>query len=501
MRVGIIAFLHESNTFIREATTLEHFERDALIEGEEVRNRFADAHHEVGGFFGGLADAKIEAVPLFAARALPHGPVTAGAFAAISERIERAIDRAGPLDGLLIAPHGAMVAESEPDADGAWVARVRARVGPDCPIIATLDLHANLSERLVASTDAILAYRTNPHLDQRVRGLEAATLMMFTLRGQIRPTMAAVHLPMAVNIESQATSEQPCRALVERASRARLDDRLLSVSLVLGFPYADVPQMGASVIAVTNNDPDRARRSAESIAADWWDRRREFTGHLVGVEDALDRAEQLEGTIGLFDMGDNVGGGSPADGTILAHALLARPALRPALVAIYDPEAAAQARAAGVGAKVRLAVGGKTDDRHGPPLVADFTVQGTFDGTFRETEPRHGGITTFDQGPTALVATEDGLSILINSRRTAPFSLAQLTSCGIDPKSFRILVAKGVHAPRAAYAPACQHLIRVDTPGSTSANLSHFTYAHRRKPMFPFEPEAEWAFLGATKPS
>lgn len=501
MRVGIIAFLHESNTFIREMTGLENFERDVLVEGEEVRARFAEAHHEVGGFFAGLADAGIEAVPLLAARALPHGPVTAEAFATISDRIERAIERAGHLDGLLIAPHGAMVAEHEPDADGEWVSRVRARVGAECPIIATLDLHANLSERLVASCDAILAYRTNPHLDQRVRGMEAATLMMFTLRGQIRPTMAAVHLPMAVNIESQATSEQPCRSLVERASQARLDDRLLSVSLVLGFPYADVPQMGASVVAVTNGDPERARRSAEGLAAAWWGRREEFTGRMIGVEAALDQATRWEGTIGLFDMGDNIGGGSPADGTVLAHALLARPALRPSLVALYDPEAVARAMAAGVGEKVRLSVGGKTDDRHGAPLVADFNVLAQSDGTFRETEPRHGGLTTFDQGPTVVVATDDGFTLLINSRRTAPFSLAQLTSCGIEPRAFRILVAKGVHAPRAAYAPACRHLIRVDTPGSTSANLMHFAYERRRNPMFPFERAAEWACPGPAEAS
>jgi microcystin degradation protein MlrC len=191
-------------------------------------------------------------------------------------------------------------------------------------------------------------------------------------------------------------------------------------------------------------------------------------------------------------MGDNVGGGSPGDGTALAHALFRRP-LTPACVCLYDPESVRQATAAGAGNRVRLRAGGKTDDLHGPPLEADFTVRGLCDGRFTEPEARHGGLTSFDQGPSAVVESDNGLTLLLTSRRMVPFSLRQLTGCGLDPARFRVLVAKGVHAPVAAYAPVCKHLLRVDTPGVTTADLTRLAYRRRRRPMYPFEPDAVWS--------
>jgi microcystin degradation protein MlrC len=193
----------------------------------------------------------------------------------------------------------------------------------------------------------------------------------------------------------------------------------------------------------------------------------------------------------LLDMGDNVGGGSPGDGTTLAHALFRRP-LVPACVCLYDPESVRQATAAGAGNRVRLCAGGKTDELHGPPLEAGFSVRGLCDGRFTETEARHGGLMSFDQGPSAVVETDNGLTLLLTSRRMVPFSLRQLTSCGLDPDRFRVLVAKGVHAPVAAYAPVCKHLLRVNTPGVTTADLTRLEYRHRRRLMYPFEPEVTW---------
>jgi microcystin degradation protein MlrC len=189
-------------------------------------------------------------------------------------------------------------------------------------------------------------------------------------------------------------------------------------------------------------------------------------------------------------MGDNVGGGSPADGTLLAHALHQHK-FGPAFVCLCDPEAVRQAEAAGIGARVRLRVGGKTDNLHGPPLEADFAVVGVFDGRFDEPQPTHGGFLSFDQGRTAIVRTDSGLTIMLTSRRTPPFSLRQLTAFGVEPSVFHVVVAKGVHAPVAAYAPVCPHLIRVNTPGVTTADLSRLTFHRRRRPLFPFEDDVD----------
>jgi microcystin degradation protein MlrC len=487
MRVGIIALLQESNTFIAAPTTFAHFEQDLLAEGEDVRTRLADAHHEVGGFFAGLAEEKIDAVPIFAARALPFGIVAADAFDALLARMDAAIERAGPIDGLLVAPHGATVAANHPDADGHWLSRLRQRFGKSFPIIGTLDLHANVSPKMVAACDALIGYRTNPHLDQRKRGIDAAKLMARTLRGEVKPCMAAAFLPLAVNIERQLTAEQPCKSVYEYADMLLEEPGVLSNTVILGFPYADVAEMGSCAIVVANNDFAVAENAVTKLADFWWQRREQFVGNLISIDAALEQAAKLEGPITLLDMGDNVGGGSPADGTELAHALARRPELMPAYVCLYDPESVTLARNAGVGATVSLRVGGKSDDRHGKPFAADFRVIGLFDGKFSETKPRHGGFLHFDQGASAVVRTEHGLTILLTSKRMVPFSIQQLVSCGLDPATFRILVAKGVHAPVAAYAPVSKHLIRVDTPGVTTADLSRLEYTHRRRPMFPFE--------------
>jgi microcystin degradation protein MlrC len=190
-------------------------------------------------------------------------------------------------------------------------------------------------------------------------------------------------------------------------------------------------------------------------------------------------------------MGDNVGGGSPADGTILAQALHQRK-IPKSFVCLYDPESVAQAQASGEWGVRRFRVGGKTDNRHGEPLDCEATVVGLFDGLFDEPQPRHGGFTHMDQGPTAVLRTDDGLTIMLTSRRTPPFSLRQLTAHGIQPEDYQILVAKGVSAPVAAYKEVSKHFIRVNTPGCTTADIEHLTYRHRRRPMFPFERDFEW---------
>lgn len=490
MRVGVLALQHESNTFVASPTTLTDFANDLLAEKEAVRQRFAGTHHEVWGFFEQLDDERIEAVPLYAARALPHGPLTAATAALLVERLMQAVDEAGLLDGLLVAPHGAAVARSEPDFDGLWLTTLRQRVGK-VPIVATLDLHANLSPRMVMACDGLIAYRTNPHLDQRERGREAARLLARTLRGEVRPVMAAAFPPLVVNIECQATAETPCRELYAQAEKLRQRPGILAVSLLLGFPYADVPEMGAAVVVVADSNVSLARAAADELAGWWWDRRHEFQGRLIDTAEAVDLAARLDGPVCLLDMGDNVGGGSPGDGTVLAQELLRR-GVGPACICLCDPEAARQAAVAGVGTRLPLQVGGKTDSRHGPPLAAVFTVRGLFDGKFTETAARHGGKTQFDQGPTAVVTTDTGLTLVLTSRRMMPVSLSQLTSCGLDPATFQVLVAKGVHAPVAAYAPICRHLVRVSTPGVTSADLTRLTYHCRRRPLFPFEPETDW---------
>src|SRR5688572_13173766 len=201
MRIGIIALLQESNTFIGRPTTLAHFEQELLLTGEAVRERLAGTHHEIAGMFHALEEEGAEAVPLFAARAVPYGVIEAAAIERLLKMMFEQLEGAGALDGVLVAPHGATVSELYPDVDGHWLSELRRRVGPGVPIIGTIDAHANLSPAMVAAADVLIAYRTNPHLDQRARGIDAGRLIVETLRGKVRPTMAAAYPPMAINIE------------------------------------------------------------------------------------------------------------------------------------------------------------------------------------------------------------------------------------------------------------------------------------------------------------
>lgn len=492
MHVGIIAFLQESNTFVSEPTTFRHFEQELLVQGAEMQQRLRPAHHEVGGFFAGLAAAAIEAVPIFAARALPFGVIQADDFDRLMTMLFDAVAKAGKLDGYLVAPHGATVSERYPDADGYWLTRLRQHVGAAAPIIGTLDPHANLSPAMVQATDALIAYRTNPHVDQRQRGVEAATLMARTLRGEVQPVQAAAFPPLAINIERQCTEEAPLRELYVQAEELAQIPGVLSRSIVLGFPYADVPEMGSAALVVTNGDKALAQQLAGTLASALWERRHELVGTFIAAEAAVAQALTLEEPVCLLDMGDNVGGGSPADGTVLAHVLHNRGVER-SFVCLYDPQTVATVEQLGAGATTTLMMGGKTDALHGPPLTATCTILSLHDGIFTEAQPRHGGLMQYDMGCTAVVRTSGGVTIMLTTRRTMPWSLQQFTHCGLKPADFHILVAKGVNAPLAAYREVCRSIIRVDTPGVTSADMRRLPYQKRRRPLFPLEEDTVFA--------
>lgn len=484
-RIGIISIQHESNTFLGSPTTLEHFRADALLVGEDIRTAYGGSRHEVGGFFEGLAQANMSAVPILLALATPSGVITGDAFEQLMKMINDGLDGAGPLDGLLVAPHGAAVSEDHRDADGRWLAMVRQRVG-DIPIICTLDPHANVSDQMISSCDATVAYRTNPHVDQHETGMRAANILIRTICGEIKPVQAIARPPVAISIDRQDTSAEPCLALCRHTDELHQQPGVISGSVILGFPYADVHEMGASFIVVCDGQRSKASELAGQAAMWIRDHRDDFVTDSIDLDEAVRQAEQGPGPVCLLDMGDNVGGGSPGDGTLLARAL-ASSVISRSLVCLCDPESVHQAADAGTGARIRLKMGGKTDDQHGPPLEAEVMVERLVDGQFTESEVRHGGRTGYDMGKTAVVSTDGGITVILNSLRVPPFSLKQVTHCGVDPSAFDVIVAKGVIAPVAAYSGVCKRFIRVNTPGVTCADMCRFSYTHRRTPLFPFE--------------
>lgn len=491
MRIAIAGFLHESNTFTGEVTEVRHFDEAYYHRGPDLIPVWRDAHHELGGFIAGCDAEGAEIVPLVAASATPKGPVTDDAYESIVADLLSAIDAAQPFDGLILALHGAMVTPSFSSADSETLQRVRNAIGPDIPVILSLDMHGNLTEDMVRIPDATIAYRTYPHVDQRERGVECARLMARTLRGEVRPVQAAVKLPLLIHIVQQYTEAGAMKAIKDEVIRTAGLPGMLSASIAPGYIYADVPHMGAAVVAAADGDEALAQSEAARLAEFVFERRDALNAGLPDVATALAQAAATPGTVCLMDAGDNIGGGGPGDSTILFDALR-RNGLGPACVVLYDPEAAAVCAMAGEGARVSIPVGGKTDSRHGEPVLLFGTVRRIADGRFVETEARHGGARDQNQGLTAVLSTGDGHTVILNSLRVMPTSLEQLRSLGVDPLAHRFVIVKGVTAPLAAYAPMAAKVIPVDTPGVTQAGPDAFTYANRPRPLYPLDSVADW---------
>jgi microcystin degradation protein MlrC len=484
MRIAVAGFMHESNTFSPLRTDRAAFAAQGLAAGPALAAEWRDAHHEVGGFLEAAGAEGFEPVPVLMAWATPSGPVTDDAFEEITGSLIGGVRRARP-DGLLLALHGAMVAESHPDADGEVLAQLRRAVGPGLPVAVTLDLHGNLSQRLIDHCDLAVAYRTNPHIDQRACGRRAASLLARTLRGEVRPCQALAKPPLIVNIMAQDTSREPLRPLMDRARALEREPGVLAASLLPGFAYADVPHMGPSAVVASDGDPALARRAADGLADALWQARRAFAPALPDAAAAVRQALQAERLPAVIvDTGDNVGGGSAGDGTVVLAELL-RQGATDSVVCLFAPGEVRQCAAAGAGATVSLAVGGKVDRLHGEPVAVTGRVRLLHEGTYVEAGVRHGGKRVNRMGPTALLELPGRNLLVLTTLRHPPFSLGALTCLGIRPQGQRVLVVKAAIAYKAAYAPVAGTIIEADTPGLTAVNPGRFAYRHVRRPLFP----------------
>jgi microcystin degradation protein MlrC len=490
MRIAIAGFMHESNTFNPLPTDRAAFTAQSLTFGPAMLDEWRDAHHEVGGFIEAARSEGFEPIAVGMGWATPSGPVTDDMFDDMTAKLIEAIKRQ-PGDGLLLALHGAMVAESHLDADAEVLGRLRKALGPDYPVVVTLDLHGNIPQRLVDNCQAAVAYKTCPHVDQRECGRRAASILIRMIRGEVRPRQALAKPPLIVNIMVHDTSREPLKTFMDEIRALEKRPGILAASLLPGFPYADVPQMGPSIIVVTDNDQDLAQTESQRLGGRLWEARERLAAKLPDAANAVEqalRAERLP--VVIVDTGDNVGGGSAGDGTVILAEML-RQGATDGVVCLYAPEDVQNCIRAGVGQPVRLRVGGKVDHLHGAPVEVSGRVRLIHDGTYVEHQVRHGGRRVNQMGLTALVEIEGRNLLVLNSQRHPPFSLGQLTCLGIQPERQRLLVVKAAIAYKAAYAPVAGTIIEVDTPGLTAVNPHRFNYRHISRPMYPLDPVSE----------
>jgi microcystin degradation protein MlrC len=486
MRVAIGGIMHESNTFNPRLTDLAAFR---IQREDDVIRWWGDTHHEFGGFIEGATRNGYELYPTLMASATPSGPVSAEAFELLVRELEDHLSNAPALDGVLLALHGALVSERHPDGDGEIVQRLRSLMGSDFPIVVTHDLHANVSDRVVDASTALVIYKTYPHVDQRQRGLQAARLIARLIRGEIKIAQALSKPPLLLNIVRQNTNVEPMLGIMQAARALEKQPKVIAASVALGYQYADVFEIGPSAVVVTDGDPALARHEAQRLADLIWNTREQLTINLLDAAAAVRQAKESKQTpVVLVDMGDNIGAGSAGDSTFILQELLRQEAAG-WVVVLADPEAVRQCERAAIGSRLTVQVGGKQDDLHGGPVEVTGHVRCLHDGKFVETEPRHGGQRYYDQGLTAMLEI-DGLNVespclvVLTSARQVPFSLHQLLSLGIQPQRQKILVVKAAIAFRAAYEPIAGHIIEVDTPGLTAVNPAYFTYRHVRRPLW-----------------
>ena len=485
MKIAIGGIMHESNTFAPCPADRQRFEEGSLAVGEAMLPVWSDAHHEFGGFIAGAAEFGYELLPTVMAWATPSGPVTDDVLDEMTSGIILEA-KVGQIDGLLLALHGAMVTPKFLSADTEVLRRLR-EAFPDKPIVATLDYHGNISPKMAEYADALVGYQTYPHIDQRERGLLAAQILVRAIKKEIRPVTAIAKRAMILNLLGQDTSREPMSSLMVKARQAEKRPGMISANIMAGFPFADVPDMGPAVIAVHDGDRAAAQAVADELAEKMWEVRHELYVPCPTPKEAVDLALATNRTPALLiDLGDNIGGGSAGDGTVLLAEILRRHASG-AIVILYAPEAVRAATSLGVGKFFTGIVGGKLDKLHGDPVRISGIIKSIHDGKWIETEARHGGRRHNDQGPTVVLSIDGPNTLVLNSLRTPPFSLGQITSLGLDPRAARMIVVKAAVAYKAAYAPIAGRIIEVDTPGVTASNPRHFDYRNIQRPMFPLE--------------
>ena len=487
MRIALLGLCHETNTFSSVTTDLAKFENDGILRGEEIVAAHATAHTSLAGFLGaGKNDPSIEIVPLIWAWANPSSAITKAAFTDLTEEMFTLLRNNGPWDAVFLAQHGAAVSEDFPDADGEIVRRVREFVGENIPIGVSLDMHANVSSEVVRNATVIVGFQTNPHIDARERAEECALLIIDTVRGRIKPVMAFNQIPAVINILRQSTLEEPMSLIMGHALRALDKSQILSVSVFEGYPYADVEAMGMSCLTISDGNFELAKATNKEIADEIWSHKSDFQGYACSAAEAVVQSCTDNRPNVLLDVGDNIGGGGPADSTFLLVAAL-EAKVNGFLMILHDPQAVDLCIASGLGTKVSLEVGAKKDERHGKPVPVSGIVSLISDGKYEEPTPVHGGYRFFDSGPTVVLEMANDVLLILTTKIALPITLEQIRSLGIRPEERRVIVAKGTISPQAAYRPIAGKVILVNTPGDTSSDLNLFTYKHRRKPLHPFE--------------
>ena len=412
------------------------------------------------------------------------------AFETVTGMILDAVAAKGPIDGALLHLHGAMVSDSHEDAEGEFLARLRARLGPEAPIVVTLDLHANVTQRMADNANTLIAYRTYPHIDQYERAWQGAELLERAMRGEIRPKTVIARRPMLYGLDHGRTQQGPMAELIARGEVLEQRGEAMVVSICAGFSRANIHDVGPSVTVTVDGNAPQGQAIAEEFMDYAWQTRDFTTVKLLSVAEAVGLARQgVSGDKPLVvaDYTDNPGGGGYGDATAFLRGLVEAGVDSVAFHAICDPEAVEQGMRAGIGAKTTLTLGGKTDPAMGgAPLALHGEVMCLTIGRFIAYGPMGGGVER-NYG-SSMVFRAGGIDIIVITNNGQATDLAQFTSLGIDPTRYRSVAVMSMQHFRAAFEPIARQVVLVDTRALCSEIYTPKLFTRVRRPVWPLDP-------------
>lgn len=490
MKILIGEITHETNTFSEVKTTVESFKQWEWLHRAEIIKRHRGVRDYLGGMIDRAEEIGIEIVPAFAANAMPSGIITSETYERLVLELINGMKEAGEFDAVCLALHGAGVAEGIDDLEGAVLSAVRGVIGYDIPVVVTLDLHGNITDQMVKEADVLLGVNFYPHVDAYERGIEAIDITKQILLGEVQPKMSLKKLPLL--IPTSTTNLSPAKDINQLCWAREEQDAVLDCTFFHGFPYTNIPEVGVTVLTVTNNDQELADHTSLEIAEAIWNMREQFFPHIDSPEEGIQKALALNGApIVMNETSDNPGGGTPGDGTHLLSAMLKADLENACFGFIYDPQVADIAHEQGAGAVIEVSLGGKTDDLHGEPVKIKAYVKSLTDGVFIQSSPMGKG-RKVDLGKSARLVV-GGLDIVVCSKRSQTLDEQIFLLHGIDVTTYKIVALKSSQHFRAGFEPLAHSIISVDSPGLSSFNLHSFHHTRLSGAVYPFEKEIELA--------
>ena len=482
--------MQESNTFSSAKSELADFHQYFYREGNDM---LADDNpaNELSGVVRAAREADVNLLPTVAAQACSAGPIKREALNRLKQTLLERIEAYPEYDGILISMHGAWVAEDHDDADGEILSAIREKVGQDVPIVITLDSHANVTRTIVDQADAIVGYRTFPHIDYADTGFRAAQLLFSIVRDGLKPHTKVLKVPMIVPAEAHVTYENPMRELWQEALKGESGGDSLATSLFIVQPWLDIAELGCSVVVV-GRDAERAEREAQRLSELLWNRRKQFDIELRSVEaivKLLEAGKSTGGPVIVSDSADSPGAGSPGDSNEVLRQLLELGVGErfTCLLSMVDASAARQASACDVGSTVKLTVGHSVSKEFGHPMDIEGVVEyASLSGTFA-----FGGGTVSNMianmGQCAVVRM-GRIYLLLMELPTFTGDPAMYRSVGLEPIEADLVLVKSAAQFRAEYEQIRNSGIYIlDTPGASTANLRSLVFTKAPRPLYPFD--------------